>query len=291
MVGRAVATALRGEGHTVHRLARPGKQPESGDVHWDPVAGTLDRAAGEGADALVNLAGASIAEGRWSDDRKNVLRSSRVDATRHLVNELAKLASPPCVMVSASASGYYGNRGDEVLTEESAPGSDFLAELTRAWEAEAGRAEEIGIRTAILRFGVILSPGGGALARMLPAFRLGLGGRLGSGKQWMSWLSLPEAVSLIRNAIENSSLRGAMNASAPNPLTNAEFTTILGRVLRRPAVFPVPEFGLRLLFGEMADTVLLSSQRMLPKRLQGISYTFQHPELEQALRAVLSRPG
>ena len=289
MVGTAVAARFRHEGHAVQRLVRPGKQPEAGDVRWDPVSGEMDRAAAEGADALVHLAGAPIAEGRWTNARKKLLRSSRVDATRQLVNQLSKLARAPRVMVSASASGYYGSRGDEVLTEESAPGSDFLAALTRDWEAEAGRAEQIGIRTVILRFGVILSPSGGALARMLPPFRLGLGGRLSSGRQWVPWLSLPEAVGFIRHAIENSSLRGPINAVAPSPVTNAEFTKILGKALRRPTFFPVPAFGLRLLFGEMAEVVLLSSQRMLPKKLLELSYAFQHPELEPALRAVLSR--
>ena len=287
LIGTAVSGALRAEGHTVHRLVRPGRAAESGDLRWDPAAGELDRAAAEGADAVVHLAGASIAEGRWSDARKHLLRSSRVDATRHLVDGLSKLARPPKVLVSASAIGYYGDRGEEALSEQSAPGNDFLAQLARDWEAEAARAEQFGIRSVRLRFGIVLSPKGGALARMLLPFRVGAGGRLGSGRQWMSWVSLPEVIGFIRSAIENTELRGAVNAVAPNPVRNTHFTKILGKVLRRPTIFPVPAFALRILLGEMADALLLSSQRVVPKQLQDRGYRFQHPDLEQALNAVL----
>ncbi len=286
MIGTAVAAALRGAGHTVHRLARPGTEPQPGDVRWDPVAGELNRPAMEGAEAIAHLAGASIGEGRWTEARKRILRSSRVDAARHLVDEISRLSKPPRVLVSASAIGYYGDRGDEVLTEQSPPGEDFLAALARDWEAEAARAAQFGVRTVMLRFGVVLSPGGGALARMLPPFRLGLGGRLGSGRQWMSWLTLPEAAGILRFAIEDTRLRGPINAVAPHPVRNLEFTKTLGKVLRRPTIFPVPPLALRALLGEMADALLLSSQHVLPQKLEEIRYPFQHPELEAGLRAL-----
>lgn len=292
LVGSAVAGALRGAGHTVDALVRPGINPQGGSrpVRWNPVSGELDRAAAEGADAVVNLAGASIAAGRWNEKRKKLLRTSRVEATRNLVTGLLQLERRPKVFVSASAMGYYGNRGDEMLTEESAPGEDFLSVLAQDWEKEAARAADFGIRAVMLRFGVILAPHGGALERMLLPFQLGLGGRLGSGRQWMSWLTLPEAVHLIRQAIENDDLSGPVNAVAPNPVTNAEFTRTLGKVLGRPTIFPAPAFALRLALGEMADALLLSSQRVVPLKLQARSYRFQHPELEGGLRVVLARP-
>lgn len=297
MVGTALVEALQRDGHTVCRLLRPQSArrqavPEHGgrqaiDVRWDPVVGDFDAAAAEGAEAVVHLAGASIAEGRWNDARKRILYSSRVDATRHLVSALSKLSRPPQEFVSASAIGYYGDRGEEELTEQSPPGNDFLAALARDWETEAARAEQLGTRTAILRFGVILSPHGGALPRMLPLFRLGLGGRLGSGKQWMSWLTLAEAVGIIRFALQNARVRGPLNAVAPYSVRNAEFTATLGRVLRRPTLFPAPAMALRLALGEMAEALLLSSQRVLPRRLQELSYSFQQPELERALSVLL----
>ncbi len=292
MVGSALAVALSQGGHLAHRLVRPVHRsafPDPGDVNWDPLTGKFDAAAAEGAGAVVHLAGASIAEGRWTEGRKQILRSSRVDATRHLVAGLAKLSRKPRVLVAASAIGYYGSRGDEVLTEQSAPGDDFLGKLCRQWEAESARAEEHGIRTVVLRFGVILSPAGGALARMLLPFKLGAGGRLGSGKQWMAWLTLAEAIGMIRHALDNADLRGAVNAVAPDPVRNADFTKALGRALHRPTLFPAPSFALRFMLGEMADALLLSSQRVIPGRLQAAGYRFQHPRLDAALQAVLQR--
>jgi uncharacterized protein (TIGR01777 family) len=299
MVGTALVEALQRDGHTVCRLvrresARRQEAPEHGgrqaiDVRWDPITADFDAGAAEGAEAVVHLAGASIAEGRWNDARKRILRSSRVDATRHLVSALSKLSRPPQLLVSASAIGYYGDRGEEELAEQSPPGNDFLAILARDWEAEAARAEQFGARTAILRLGVILSPHGGALSRMLPPFRLGLGGRLGSGKQWMSWLTLTEAVGIICFALENARVRGPLNAVAPHPVRNAEFTATLGKVLRRPTLFPAPAMALRLALGEMAEALLLSSQRVLPRKLQELSYSFQQAELEQALSVLLRR--
>jgi len=299
LVGTAVLGALEREGHAVSRLLRPESdrrtpplphaRPAAANVRWNPVAGEFDAAAAEGADAVVHLAGASIAGARWNDARKRILRSSRVEATRHLVGALGKLARPPRVFVSASAIGYYGDRGDEELTEQSAPGDDFIAMLARDWEAEAARAEQFAARTAMLRWGLILSSRGGALQRMLMPFRLGMGGRLGSGKQWMSWLTLAEAVGLIRYALENAQVRGPVNGVAPNPVRNAEFTATLGRALHRPTIFPVPGVALRLALGEMAQVLLLSSQRVVPKKLQALGYRFLHAELGPAFSAVLGR--
>ena len=289
LVGTALVNALESDGHKVVRLVRPGGTVLAEDVRWNPAAAELDAAALEGCDAVVNLAGASIGEGRWSEKRKQILRDSRVDSTRVLVSGLAKLNQKPQVLVSASAVGYYGDRGDEALSEASGPGNDFLAKLACEWEAEALKAETASIRTVILRFGVILSAHGGALPRMLTPFRMGVGGRLGSGKQWMSWLTLDEAVDLTRHAIENGELRGQVNAVSPNPIRNADFTQVLAHVLRRPALFPAPAFALRLMLGEMADALLLSSQRVAPRRLETAGYSFRNPDLEPALRVLLGR--
>jgi hypothetical protein len=279
----------------VDRLARPNYRKESRSdlrpIRWDPVKGELDRQGANGADAVVHLAGASIASGRWTAARKKILRESRVEATRNLVTSLLQLDQRPRVLVAASAVGYYGDRGDEVLTEDSAPGEGFLAKLAQDWEKEAARAADFGIRTVMLRFGVILAPHGGALERMLLPFQLGLGGQLGSGRQWMSWLTLPDAIGLVRHALQEDSLKGPVNAVAHSPVTNAEFTKTVGRVLGRPVIFPAPAFALRLALGEMADALLLSSQRAVPQKLRQIGYRFQHATLEEGLRLVLARPA
>jgi len=287
MVGTAVTAALARQGHTVHRLVRPGKELRPGDVRWEPPTGELDTVAAEGTDAVVHLAGVSIADGRLDAKHKEQVRASRVDATRHLVSGLARLKRCPRVLVAASAVGYYGNRGDELLTEESSAGSDFLSSVCVEWEKEARRAEESGIRVVNLRFGMILWPKGGALERMLLPFKFGSGGRLGSGKQWWSWLTLPDAVCLVQFAIENDALRGPVNAVAPNPVRNIEFTKTLGKVLRRPTIFPAPGFALRIALGEMADALLLASQRAVPKRLEAAGYNFQHSELRTSLELLL----
>jgi uncharacterized protein (TIGR01777 family) len=289
LVGTALGEALLSAGHSVSALVRPGRPASPGSVRWDPAGGEFDAAAAEGAEAVVHLAGESIASGRWNDRRKAELRSSRVAATRNLVAGLGRMQRKPAVLVSASAVGYYGNRGDEELTEDSPPGRDFLAGLAVEWEAEAARAEAHGIRVVMARFGIILSPRGGALGRMLLPFRMGVGGRLGSGKQWMSWVSLPEVAAILRYAIENPAVRGPVNAVAPHPVRNAEFTRTLGRVLGRPTILPAPAFALRLALGEMADALLLSSQRVLPQRLAASGYQFRHEELEAALRELLQR--
>ena len=290
LVGGALTGALRADGHTVRYLVRPGGKAAPGDVQWNPLSALVDVPAMEGFDAVVNLNGASIADGRWTSKRKTILRGSRVDSTRVLVDALSHLKQPPRVFVCASATGYYGNRGDEVLTETSGYGNDFLAMLCRAWEGEAARASSSGIRTVIARFGIVLSAEGGALSRMLTPFRLGAGGRLGSGRQWMSWIALEDAVKVLRAAIDDARWNGALNLVSPEPVRNSDFTRVLASVLHRPAICPAPAFALRLALGEMADALLLSSQRVLPECLRQYGYAFRYENLEAALHAVLTKP-
>ena len=299
-VGTAAVIALASDGHSIVPLARPGSSSRMGNtagqgeaiqsVRWDPVAGEFDAAAAEGADALVHLAGASIAEGRWSAARKSLLRTSRVDATRHLVGALAKLRRPPRVAIAASAIGYFGDRGDEELTDASAPGNDFLSKVCVEWEAESARAVEFGARVVMLRFGIVLAAHGGALPRMALPFKLCAGGRLGAGRQWMSWIALDDVVGVIRFALSNAALSGPVNAVSPQPVQNADFTRVLARALRRPAIFPAPAFALRLALGEMADALLLSSQRVFPAKLLLAGYNFQQTDLSAALAAIYRPP-
>jgi uncharacterized protein (TIGR01777 family) len=302
LVGTALGSALAKAGHTVCRLVRPESAADKGvkegfAVTWNPATGELG-GAGVGPDAVVNLAGASIAEGRWTAGRKALLRTSRIDTTRALVTALAKMNGRPRVLVSVSAIGVYGDRGDETLTEESKPGSGFLAKLAQDWEAEALKAEALGIRAVLLRIGVILARDGGALPRIILPFRFGAGGKLGSGKQWMSWIALEDVVGIIRLALEGPSakdavnvapLRGAVNVVSPQPVQNAAFTNVLAKVMHRPALFPAPAFALRLALGEMADALLLSSQRVLPKSIEKFGYRFLHPDLSSALAKVLAK--
>lgn len=288
LVGSALVSFLSAGGHRVSRLVRSKPQPGSADVHWDPAAGSVDAAGLEGLDAVVHLAGENIA-GRWTPEKKARIRDSRVKGTRLLTETLARLKQAPKVLVSASAIGYYGHRGDEALREDSPSGSGFLAEVCREWEAAAQPAAQKGIRVVSLRIGVVLSPAGGALARMLPPFRLGLGGKIGSGRQYMSWIGIDDLAGVIHHAVTNESLRGAVNAVAPRPVTNQEFTKTLGRVLGRPTIFPMPAFAARLAFGEMADELLLASTRVEPARLAVSGYIFRNPDLEGALRHLLGK--
>jgi hypothetical protein len=293
LVGTALVSRLAGEGQTVCRLMRPQSKStaESKDgfnVAWNPATGELG-GAGVGADAVVNLAGASIADGRWTAERKMLLRTSRIDTTRALVNALAKMNARPRVLVSASAIGIYGNRGDELLTEESKAGEDFLAGLAKEWEAEALKAEALGIRVVLARFGIILARAGGALPKMMLPFKFGAGGKLGSGKQWMSWVMLEDVVGILKLAIENTSVRGPVNVVGPQAVQNAEFTKVLAKAMHRPALFPAPAFALRLALGEMADALLLSSQRVAPQVLEKLGYRFLHSELAAALNALLQK--
>jgi uncharacterized protein (TIGR01777 family) len=287
LVGSALTNTLRADGHLVSHFIRPGGKSAPGDVLWNPSRATVDVPGLEGCDAIVHLSGAGIADGRWTDKRKAILRSSRVDSTRVLVDSLTHLKQPPRVLVCASAIGYYGDRGDELLTESSGYGNDFLAILCRAWEAEATRAVANGIRTVIARFGVILATQGGALPRMLTPFKLGIGGRLGGGKQWISWVALEDVVKVLRTAIDNENVNGPVNVVAPEPVQNSEFTRVLASVLHRPAIFPAPAFALRLALGQMADALLLSSQRVRPEKLAKIGYKFRCETLQSALQAIL----
>jgi len=292
LVGNALVNDLRRAGNIVCRLVRPDTRvdshaaPAGFDVRWNPATGELGGAA-VGADAVVNLGGASIGEGRWTDARKTLLRTSRVDSTAALVKALAKMAARPRVLISASAIGYYGDRGDEVLTEQSAPGSGFLSGIAKDWEAEARKAEVLGIRVVLARFGVVLAKQGGALPKMAQPFRLGVGGRIGNGQQWMSWVALEDAVAILKFALENGDLRGPVNIVSSEPIRNADFTSVLAKALRRPALFPAPAFALRLALGEIADALLLSSQRVVPDALLRTGYRFAQDELPAALASIL----
>jgi len=288
LIGSALVARLETDGHEVRRLVRSGAGG-TGRVAWDPQAGTVDRAGLEGTDAVVHLAGAGIGDRRWSETRKRAIRDSRVLGTTTLARALASLDPRPTVLVSASGVGWYGDRGDEELTEDSAPGSGFLAEVCRDWEAATAPAAEAGIRVVCVRTGVVQSPAGGALARQLPLFRLGLGGPLGSGRNHVSWISLDDHVGAVVHALTTPSLRGPVNSVAPAPVTGREYAAVLGRVLRRPAVLPVPRAAMAVPFGRELVAELLSSQRARPVRLEASGYAFAHRELEPALRHVLGR--
>ena len=288
LVGSALIPNLEAGGHRVLRLVRADPK-DATERRWDPEAGELDAADLEGVRAVVHLAGENVASGRWNDAKKDRIRSSREDGTRLLARSLAELQAPPDVLVCASAVGYYGNRGEEILDEKSAPGADFLAETCLAWEQAARPAADAGVRTVHLRIGIVLSADGGALAKMLFPFKMGAGGVVGSGNQYMSWITLSDLTGIVNHALNTASLQGPVNAVSPAPLTNREFTKSLGSALSRPTLFPMPAFAARLAFGEMADALLLSSTRVLPARLQESGYAFQHPELDGALRHVLAR--
>ena len=280
LVGVGLVGLLQARGDQVLRLTR-GSVP--GRISWNPQAGVLDPQALEGLDAVVHLAGENIAGGRWTPARKQRIRESRVQGTRLLCERLAQLRQRPAVLACASAIGYYGDRGEEELREDCPPGQGFLAEVCRAWEAAADPVRACGIRVAHLRFGMILSARGGALARMLLPFRLGLGGRLGSGRQYLSWIALDDTVGAICFVLEQPKMSGPINIVAPVALSNAEFTRTLGRVLKRPTIFPMPAFAARAAFGEMADALLLSSARVSPTKLNTAGYSFKYPRLEAAL--------
>jgi uncharacterized protein (TIGR01777 family) len=289
LVGSALVSSLRGEGHEVFALVRHAPSSQS-EVEWYPERGSLALARLEGMDAVIHLAGESIADGRWNEAKKQRIRKSRVKGTTVLSDALANLKHPPATLISASAIGYYGSRGDLILTEQSAPGNDFLAGVCVEWEQATESARQQGIRTVLARFGIILSADGGALKKMLPPFRMGVGGRVGSGQQWMSWIALDDVIGGLTLALNNDSLQGPVNFVAPNPVRNSEFTKVLGKALSRPTIFPIPEFGLRLAFGEMADALLLSSQRVKPDRLVSVGYQFHYSQLDVALLDVLRTP-
>jgi uncharacterized protein (TIGR01777 family) len=289
LIGSALVAFLQSEGHGVNRLVRSKSTRYEKQVLWDPQAGSLDVEGLRGIDAVVHLAGENIAAGRWTTARKANIRDSRIKGTRLLSESLASLGQPPSVLASASAVGYYGDQGDKILDEQSDSGSSFLADVCRQWEEATKPAAEAGIRVVHLRTGMVLSSSGGALAKLLTLFRFGMGGRLGGGWQYTSWITLDDAVGAIRHCLVNESLHGAVNLVSPNPVTNREFTKAFGKVLKRPTWFAVPAAALHLALGEMADELLLASACATPTRLLASGYRFRHPELEAALRHELGK--
>jgi len=288
LVGTALKRSFGKKGIDTTDLVRTTPNIGLPEVEWHPNQGEIDTATLEGFDAVINLAGESIAEGRWTEEKKKRIRDSRIQGTKLLSETLAKLSTPPKVFLCASATGFYGNRGDEILDEDSAPGKGFLAGVCREWEEATRAASDAGIRVVNLRFGPIFSGEGGMLSKLLTPFKLGVGGKVGSGKQYLSWVAMDDVVGVINLALENDALRGPVNVVAPDAVTNLEFTKTLGKVLSRPTFFAVPEFAARLAFGEMADEMLLASQRVEPKRLAEAGYQFRYPNLESALRHVLA---
>ena len=285
LVGKALTTSLVNAGHEIVSLVR--QSANDSEIEWHPNQGKINGEQLEGFDVVVHLAGESIASGRWTEEKKRKIRESRVKGTELLSSALARLSQPPSTFISASAIGFYGSRGDELLTEESAPGDGFLPEVCVAWEKATGQAEAKGIRTIHPRFGIILDEKGGALERMLTPFRMGVGGKVGNGKQWMSWIALEDVINALRFLIDEPGSEGPVNFTAPLPVTNADFTEALGSVLSRPTLFSVPAFAARLAFGEMADELLLSSAKVEPERLKESGYQFKHPELSSALKTIL----
>jgi uncharacterized protein (TIGR01777 family) len=285
-IGAALLPSLKAQGFAIMRLVRKSASG-SDQIVWDPSR-PLSPDLVSGFDAVIHLAGESIA-GRWTDAKKRRILESRSQGTGNLAQAAAKASQPPRVFISASAIGFYGNRGDEVLREDSPSGEGFAAEICRQWEAATQPAAQAGIRTAQMRIGVVMSAEGGALPAMLTPFRMGLGGRLGSGRQWWTWVSVRDVVGAIQQVLNHDSLSGPVNAVAPNPVTNAEFTRILASVLNRPAIFPMPAFAVRLIFGEMGEELFLGSQRVEPAKLVATGYQFRHPDLKNALKEILQR--
>ena len=284
LIGKALQGSFSEKGYEM-LLAGRGEPKHENEIQWSVDDGFQEEDLGrlEGLDAVIHLAGEGIAGLRWTDEKKKAIRDSRVNGTRNLINTLAGLKQKPKVLIAGSAMGFYGDRGDELVTESSPPGDTFLSEVCKEWEMESRRAEDSGIRTVLLRTSIVLSKDGGALATMLTPFKLGVGGVVGSGKQWMSWISLDDVIGVINYAIENENLRGAVNVASPNPVTNEEFTKTLGEVLYRPTFLPLPEFAVNLVFGEMGDALLIDSTRVEPKRLQEAGYEFKFTHLKSAL--------
>lgn len=287
LIGSEIIPRLKKNGHAVRRLVRSAKDAGPSDFVWDPMKGEISGELKD-IDAVIHLAGESIASGRWTEEKKKEIRDSRLKGTAFLSETIAKLEPRPKVLLCASAIGYYGDRGSEELDENSTAGSGFLADLCRDWEAATSAAERAGIRVVNGRIGVSLSPKGGALGKMLIPFQLGAGGNVGDGKQFMSWISIDDVAAAIVFCIENDSVSGPVNLTAPEPVTNSKFTKALGAVLHRPTILPMPAFGAKLLLGEMADELLLSSARVMPKKLQAAGFHFSYPEVEGALRHVIN---
>ena len=287
LIGTQLVAKLSQSGHEVIRLVR--RSPKAGEIQWNPKSGTLDAAALEGTDAVIHLSGAGIGDKRWSAAYRKEILDSRTDTTALLAKTIASLSRKPSVFLSGSAIGIYGARNDEQLTEVSTHGTGFLAEVCEQWEAAAKPAVDAGVRTVYLRTGIVLSPKGGALKKLLPLFKLGVGGKFGNGKQWQSWISIDDEIGAIEYLL-TANVSGAVNLTAPNPVTNAEFTKVLASVLKRPAIVPVPTFAPKILLGgELADALLFTGQRVIPAALNASGYAFKHTTLESALRSLLSK--
>jgi uncharacterized protein len=289
LIGGALAASLQRDGYRVHRITRSAGKAGPDDVVWDPRSGTIDAAKLEGVDAVVHLAGEPIGASRWTDATKHRIRASREQGTDLIARTIAGLGSGPRVLVSGSAVGFYGDRADESLTESSAPGDDFVAEVTQAWEAAAAPAVEAGIRVAYARTGVVMAKDGPLIEKVELPFRLGAGGRVGSGQQYVAWIALEDEVRALRFLVDGDGLAGPFNLTAPEPVTNAEFTRALGEVLRRPTVLPIPTFAIRALYGEMGVSLATVSQRVFPTRLLEAGFEFLHPDVRSALRVALDR--
>jgi uncharacterized protein (TIGR01777 family) len=289
LVGNALTAALIKQGHELFSLVRRTPAPDGREIEWHPNKGLIDAEKLESFGVVIHLAGESIASGRWTDEKKKSIRDSRVKGTTLLSEALSKLSKPPDTFISASAIGFYGSRGEELLTEQSAPGNDFLADVCVDWEDSIAAVKASGSRTILARFGIILDKEGGALEKMLTPFRMGIGGKVGDGQQWMSWIALDDVIQGLLFLIENKSIDGPVNFVAPRPVRNVEFTKTLGSVLSRPTIFPVPAFAARLAFGEMADGLLLSSAKVEPKKLLECGFKFSYPTLKPALEEILGK--
>ena len=288
LVATHLIPTLKAKGHEIFEVSRKqAKNPN--EIQWDAEKGFAEseQAKLENLDAVVHLAGENVGEGNWTDEKKRRIRESRIVGTRTLVDALGRTKNPPKIFVSASATGFYGNRGDEILTEESTAGEGFLADLCREWEAKSEKARDFGARVAMPRIGIVLAKDGGALEKMLTPFKFGVGGTVGSGNQWMSWVALDDLIRIIHFALENENLSGAFNAVAPNPVTNEEFTDTLGKALHRPTILPIPAFGIKLLFGEMGETLLLEGARVLPRKLENLGFKFEYADLFAAIKNAL----
>jgi len=282
LVGKALTPLLEAEGHDVVRLVR--SWPKAGEIEWHPNQDSIDTGKLEGFDAIINLAGENVAEGRWTDEKKKKIHDSRVNGTHLLSEAIAKLTTKPRCFLCASATGIYGDRGDETLDEQSESGGGFLAGVCREWEKATEPAHRAGVRVVNFRFGPILARAGGMLEKMLTPFKMGLGGKIGAGKQYISWVAIEDAVAVIKRVLNDESIRGPLNVVSPKPVTNERFTRALGEVLSRPTVMAVPAFAARLAFGEMADEMLLVSQKVIPKKLQAAGFQFEYSDLETALQ-------
>lgn len=284
LIGKALQESFKEKGYDM-LLATRSEPKDEQHIQWNADTGFADEDLGrlEGLDAVIHLAGEGIAGLRWTDEKKKAIRDSRVFGTRTMIEAYARIEKKPKVFISGSAIGFYGDRGDDEMTEASGVGTTFLADVCKEWEAESRRAEDLGIRTVLLRTGIVLSKDGGALATMLTPFKLGVGGVVGSGKQWMSWISLDDVVGIVNYALENENVRGAVNLASPNPVTNEEFTKTLGGVLYRPTFLPLPEFAVNLVFGEMGDALLIDSTKVIPKRMKDAGYEFKYTDLKAAL--------